>query len=378
MNDRITHRLAGAEGELECAVGKSAVSYTAQGEGSLQNLVIYGSALPTSSPFGKLNSSTGKYDINVRVHGINVLGGEEFEAALINRLGSEITYNRYGSYLEYSFSYPSDYIFVGTSPNVFKENTVYTFRFEFIGRAGCSTGIKIAYSDFTSEDILAREDGSPYIAYTSVEGKTVRGLQLSYAGAERYKINLDSFGIFEGAHGYDYFEEYRGQTYVISTSSAYCGHTAHGVSAYDTFDWKNKLSTLRLRKTSVSSSMVYEHDYEYYPTVIAVNLTHPTNPERPLDYFYYYDRVGSYEELNGRFGAYCFGDEYTIYLTLQDGYWNAYEMFYSEKGLIYARKTPEYKKESDVPDIPSVHAGYVGIEVYSNTTPQIIKAYYKP
>lgn len=379
MHSRILHRLSGYESGCECAVGTHCLSYTSNKNDSLDNLIIYGKATPFLGPLGTLNSSTGRYETKVRIHGINIMDGFEFFERAQQRYGSYVDCMiDEDSYFVYDYDYAPDYLdILGIDVNCFKENTVYTFRFHFIGRKNSSTGIQIYYTDNSSEDIISGDSDDCYIAYTSAEGKTISRIKFSNISISFYSIDVPSFGIFEGAHGYDYFDIYRGQVYTLSTSSPYCGHTAEGICRYDTFDWKNKISTLRLRKVMLTRNDACNSDHYADPWIVEVSLPYPMNLECPMDAFYNYTKKDSLEDIMGVEYTYTIVDEDTIYISAHYGLANAYEAFYSSKGMVYARDKISYVREKSCISIPSVAAGYVGIEVWGTTTPSKLVAYYK-
>ncbi len=380
MHSRILHRLSDAASGSECAVGSYCLSYNSSCDDNLENLVIYGKANTISSPLGTLDQSTGKYNIKVRIHGINLIDGFDFFEAMATMYSSyiECMFDE-DSYFQYRYDYADEYAnIIGSNPKLFKENTVYTFRFHFIGQRNSSTGIQICYTDSSSEDIMSGDSDDCYIAYTSVEGKTISEIKLSQIPtADYYRIEVLSFGIFEGAHDYDYFDYYRGYEYTISMSNPLCGHTVGGVGIYDTFDWKNKSSTIRIMRTTFTRDKAFFAEIPSDPQIIQLHLPVPADMNRPMDLFYTYPRKDSVEDIIGVEYAYTLVDESTVYFSPYFGIYTASQAFSYPKSIVYARAEKLYVKENSCIDIPRVAKGYVGIEVYGSGVPNKLLAYYK-
>ena len=377
MHSRILHRLTAAESGLDTAVGSYCLSYTSDKENSLDNLIICGSASAYSGPLGEQNTETGYYEMNVRIHGRNLLGGEEFYSLMTQRYSSYINHSRNGDLFEFSYTYVPSYMNIfGSAPRMFKKNTVYTFRFHFIGGKGKSTGIQIVYEDGCCEDILAGDTNECDIAYTSAPGKTIDWIKLSDIGTNGFIIDLSTFGIFEGEVGYDDFEPYAGNVYTLSTSSCYCGQD-DDVPCYDSFEWKTKISTQRLRRIMVDKSRIYPSETHATPMILDVTLPTPINMKRPSLVFHTYKKKDSFDEIVGVEYAYAIVDEDTVALSLYKGIYNFTMEFNNPRALIYARETALYVKEDMCIDIPDVPSGYVGIEVWSNISPKKLIAHYK-
>ena len=378
MHSRILHRLTAAESGLDTAVGSYCLSYTSDKENSLDNLIICGNASAYTGPFGKENSETGYRDINVRIHGRNIMGGEEFYSEMTQMYGSYINHSRNGDLFEFSYTYVPSYLnAIGTLPRIFKENTVYTFRFHFKGKRNSSTGIQILYNGSSCEDILAGDTDECDIAYSSAPGKTIAFICLSNIEASGFTIDLSSFGIFEGEVGYDDFEPYSGNVYTISTSSGLCGQD-DDVACYDSLDWKNKISTLRINRVTIDKSGISAVDYMKNPVIVKIRIPTPVNAKRPSVVFHTYEKKGSYDEIVGENYAYTVADESSIYLSLAEGLVNYLMEFNIPKVLLYAKETNTYVKEDMCIDIPPVPRGYVGIEVWAhNLTSKKLIAHYK-
>lgn len=376
MHSRILHRLSDAESTTDCAIGECSLSYYSNREGSLDNLIIFGNASAYAGPLGSLNSQSGYYEFKVRIHGRNIMGGEEF-AELIKAHYSDINYSQNGSLFEFGYSSVSEYgDIINGSIRYFKPNTVYTFRFHFIGGKQSSTGIRVAYDDGSYEDILAGDTNDCDIAFHSARGKTLSFVRLSNISVSSHIIDLSTFGIFEGELDYDTFEEYSGSVYTISTSSCYCGQDGDYIPVYDTFEWKSKLSTLRLRRVMIDKSNIYLYQSGSLP-IVQVNLPSAINQKRPSVQFHTYTQMDSLEEIRNTEYAYTIADEETLYMTPYYDIYNYITEFNTAKALIYARDKSLFVKEKMCMDMPSVPAGYIGIEVYGNVSPKKIMAYYK-
>ena len=377
MHSRILHRLTGAESTTDCVHGECALSYYSKHEGSLDDLIICGSASAYAGPFGRLNSQTGYYEFNVRIHGRNIMGGEEFAELIKTHYSSEISYSQTGSLFEFGYSYVDEYRdIINGSIRYFRPNTVYTFRFHFIGGKQSSTGIRVAYSDGSYEDILAGDTNECDIAFHSAKGKTVSYVRLSNVWVSSHIIDLSTFGIFEGELDYDTFEAYSGNVYTLCSSSCYCGQDGNYPTCYDTFEWKSKLSTLRLRQVSINKGNVSLYQSGSKP-IVQINLPSPINPKRPSVQFHTYTLKDSLEELTDSEYAYTVAGEDFIYATTYYGNRDYTMEFKTAKNLIYSRDKSLFVREDMCMDIPSVPAGYVGIEVYGNISPKKIMAYYK-
>ena len=232
MHKRIAQVLAGATDEYEYVDGTSAVSYTASEENSLYNIRIYGNAEMIKGAVGALSSTNKNYELYVRIHGENFLGGNELVNCAVQNLNEKFEYDLYGNQLTYTFHSitSEDYITVPNQP-AFKENTVYTVRFRYTGIPNSSTGIKIRYTDGYEEDILSSDEEDSAIAFTTVMGKTVSCIAPSDALPDWGMIYLNTFGIFEGKTGYNYFEEYNAQTYTLKIEQPLAG-IRKGIKSY--------------------------------------------------------------------------------------------------------------------------------------------------
>ena len=380
MHKRISQFLLGSESDLGYARGGSCLSYVSNKENSLENLIIYGSSTPSSAPLGVLNEATGLYDIKVRLHGANLMGGEEFANIAIAKYGSKLSYTKTGDIFKYSISAPNQSTGITPEiPCIFKPNTVYTFRFHFKGTKNTSTGIRIAYTDGCSEDILAGTTDECDIAYTSVVGKSVSCIKFSPKGATNFTIDLSTFGIFEGEHGYDYFEPFWGDVYTLCTSTPYHGYEVKMGSIYDRFECKRKISSLHIMKQVIDESRLRYLDRMAVPMTVRIRLLSPPNINRPIIYFEGFTQYDTYDDIIGKVNAFCVPDETFIYYSGDENTNNVNykEPFKQSKVILTSRKEKKYVIENTCVDMPNVERGYVGIEVYGGREPSHIIAYYK-
>ena len=370
----------GNDETLTTVVGAGALSYESGRAGSLENLIIYGDADVELGALGVYNSKSKRYETSVRVHGRSFMGGEEFYSLLTLNIGTYLTHSLTESILNYSYSsLPSNAYIIKPGEPPFKKNTVYTFRFHYVGEPMSSTGIKIRYEDGSSEDILCGTSSECNIAYPSAEGKTVYAIEASSALSGSGSIDLSSFGIFEGLTEYEDFSEYSGSVYTVSTSSALAGITYGDGGVFDVFDWKTKYAKYNACCASITNSRLYLDDGSIKPIIIKLQLVVQADHTYPKSIFHNYTRVQTYDELKKKTLHYMIMDGKNTYLstTSSTSVSNYKKFFTTPVNYIYKRRSPEQVAESAAANMPSVEAGYVGIEVFGGIIPSKIKAYFK-
>ena len=380
MHRKLVTLIMGSERTVSMTAGASAVSYVSRSEGSLENLIISGNANINEGGFGIYDSVSHRYGIKVRIHGKSFMGGDEFHSLLASSHAGYVTIsvdeNRRMSYSYNSLSSPVA-IILPDMPS-FKSDTRYTFRFHYLGTPESSTGLRVKYTDGSSEDILSGAAEECDIAFTSVEGKTVETLESSAELSDVARIDLDSFGIFEGEVDYNDFEPYHGEVYTVSTENPLAGIELSGKSAYDTFDWKSRCTTHRVTALEVENGRLYLENRSTRPIILRVALTNKIAVENPLVIFHDYDYKPTYDEIKGKAETYTVLNESGLALstTTSTTISNYKRFFTTPRWLIYKRLENSSVYEGVNEKIPTIPAGYVGIEVWGNMMPSGVKAYY--
>lgn len=380
MHKRIKNFVSGGDDEGVFVSGKGVVSYYSGSEDSLKNLIIYGNTDMYGRSLGVLDEDTNLYNVTVRIHGRSFMGAEEFFAQMRENLGTSFD----GEYNEDLFTYSfNSYSPVKslTKPGcpAFKEDTVYTIRFRYHGTPNSTTGIAVKYTDGSREDIISGDTEDCEIAFTTVKYKSVECLAPSYAFTERGAIYTSTFGIFEGETDYDDFEKYTGTTYTLKFERALYGITGTSNAEYDTFDWKMGQCVHKIHYMSVTESDCSLHDGVERPIVVKVSLDEKCQYPNPISFLRGFEYRENYSDILGNVYFYTFADENAIYVTanLGIGPSSFASLFSPPQRLFFKAAERKYSREQTCIDIPKLHSGYIGIEVFGGIEAGCIKAFYK-
>jgi len=178
------------------------------GSTELSSLRLYGgigiSDNSEISGVGDYDADSGKYLVNIKTHGRNLMGGKEFFTIHKDLgLGANIAMDdQYYTITVHKSANGTRIIDNTVIP--FKENTTYTICAYMWYVHSAVNGIRnlrlgFEYSDGTITPLTVKNTGSKiYVTARSTPGKTVVAIT-SYADYEQIcRIGLNSFGIFEG------------------------------------------------------------------------------------------------------------------------------------------------------------------------------------
>ena len=166
---------------------------------------------------GDYNETLGTYSLPMRVHGRNIMGGEEFmevHAALgISKITASIVS---GCYTTTPMPEYNGTVIIGPPLVNFKKNTPYTLalHLRYLSSATKrSIAMRFDYSDGTFDAPVINSTSREFRrCFTSDPNKQLVAISSHAENAANIRYGIDGFGLFEGAHeDYDtVFEAYRG------------------------------------------------------------------------------------------------------------------------------------------------------------------------
>ncbi len=259
--------------------------------GKLGNLKIYGNSIQNGTPtpdnpveiqsVGELvtdanDSNYGKYKIPVTVTGKNIGTAKQVYSGLKKSAG---TANDSG-YTEIKLDDRDCISFIDNfemkySDIYFKENTQYTFSFDYKQTMNSSSApnktsglLYIWYTDSSRDDIVVSnpnyETEWKHISYTSKANKTIKEIgTISHNYCFKNYIDINTFQIEEGNKETDY-EPYKGQT-----TNIYFNEPLRKVGdAVDYIDFKNKKV---VRNVGVENLSDIRNSFHEYASMLSVN-----------------------------------------------------------------------------------------------------------
>lgn len=210
-----------AAGAIVCSASGENITITDSSDQRLEGLKVFGKSTqggtPTPSAPVPITSVGDKGEVNVRITGKNLFGGDALADKLVELSKATID-EEAGTVFFRGVNTTGDVYF-----SDFKPNTRYTFIFKCsVNTAGPISAV-VAYTDgSTSGKIQPKTGETTTVVFVSAAGKSIKTFQGSYYSDST--IYYNECGIFEGVLTADDFEPYKPeQTITIPTPNGLPG-----------------------------------------------------------------------------------------------------------------------------------------------------------
>ena len=377
MHNKLIKFLSDAEDEARVVRGGAAVSFTAD---TVEEVRIYGKAIfEGESGYGgdaRLTllgdvDDTDFYKIKMRIHGRNILSGEELAGYMQENI-PEVSFERSGDVLTYTSSEETGKFWLLPGQIPFKPLTAYTVAFTFTAEVdNQSTGFEFAYSDGHTHSIFATKAGTHTVTAHTFPLKSLVGFKQRMAGGRACSIDLSSFGLYEGITPASEFEAYRGSEHTVNLSRPIVSleHNGRVIADYVNLKEQVIMRNCGWRNMLFGSSIVL-HDKTSMPYVFSYTPAQSFDPDYPF-YQESLKVVGSYEELKETEYACYLGDGgKVLYMTGSKAARFPYDLgSYLEEirsKMVFVRPKADRGKVSETESFPTFPSGYVGVEFISN------------